>query len=175
MDDRTTLPARLDEITTKNVLERILAYCKVRSAERGGMHPVIRKGDPEFMLWWEYFARHVGKIPWVFQLTIDDPSRRSYTVPELDPSWFDHSFRPMKGWMPPRECWQDSKSQAEREEHVANIKRQLSEHGFSFAGATKSVDTAGVVMGKYGVSREQWNAIPDLPRNHEDKAANKRR
>lgn len=71
----------------------------MRSDERNGIHPTLSRDTPEFMEWWEYYDRHLGKVPITFQMFIDGQSK-GYTVPEDRPEWFDPSFHPMPGWKP---------------------------------------------------------------------------
>jgi hypothetical protein len=56
------------------------------------MHPTIRKGMPEFDAWKRYFG-WLGQYPVTFARILDEPnSEREFTVPELQPEWFDLDY-----------------------------------------------------------------------------------
>lgn len=89
--------ARGGPIDAKNYAYRAEMYCAAISQTRGHVHPTVHKGMPEFLDWWEYFERHLGRIPATFQRIIDEPhSQREFSVPEIVPQLFDSSFRPSR-------------------------------------------------------------------------------
>jgi len=55
---------------------------------------------PEFVEWRHYFESHLGGYPVVFKMILDEPhSEREYTVPELQPEWFDPTYQlPGNNW-----------------------------------------------------------------------------
>lgn len=57
----------------------------------------------------------------------------------------------------PRETWAETKADLER-------------RGFKFSEKPKLFETAEDVRTKYGISQDQWNAIPDLPPDFEERA-----
>ena len=118
-----------DKITPENFFDMAIVHIKARSEDRGGLHPIIRKGMPEFLLWWEYFDRHLGKIPWAFQRVVNEPIGNSFTAPEADPTWFDPSFSPSPSWRPPRERWQQQTPE-ERAEVLRRLWTVLGRAGF---------------------------------------------
>lgn len=168
--------ARSGPITGKNYAYRAEAYCAAIGDSRGRMHPTVKKGMLEFYEWWQYFERHLEHIPVSFQTIIDEPhSQREFTVPELSPEAFDAAFIGYKGWTSRQREWGDGKTDEERAEYLAEMKGQLEEIGFPFSRTPRSVESPDRVRDRYGISRAQWNAIPDLPMSHEDRAANKLR
>ena len=166
--------ARPGPVTGKNYPFRAEAYCAAIGDARGRMHPTVKKGMPEFYEWWEYFERHLKHIPVNFQTIIDEPhSQREFSVPELRPEEFDGSFIHNRAWSSRQRTWEDSNTEEEKAEYVTAMNRELIDLGFSFGGSPKLVETPDRVRDKYQISPEQWNAIPDLPRDHEDKAASR--
>lgn len=116
-------------ITIRNYRYRAEAHCKSKTAERSGAHPTILLGTDEFRLWRQYFERHLGGLPLVMQRMLENPDdKRSMTVPEPLPQWFDPSFEPDPRWSA-REYVQMGSRPAERppipegQDHPAMIKK----------------------------------------------------
>ncbi len=78
-------------VTVKNYPYRAEAHCATQSAARKGLHPTIKKGEPEFAVWLDYFDRHLGGRPLGMRMMLDG-GMAEMTVPELNPEWFDPSF-----------------------------------------------------------------------------------
>lgn len=91
--------AKTGPIDLKNYNYRCEAHCAQRSVQRGGMHPTITLASPDFRLWHEYFAEHLGGLPWCMGALIDK-NIESMVVPEQVPQWFDPSFAPTPGYRP---------------------------------------------------------------------------
>lgn len=91
--------AQTGPIGPKNYNFRAEAHCAGKSGTRGGNHPTITLQDPNFVLWQEYFDRHLGGRPKAFKMLLD-VSIKEMTVPEPVPQWFDPSFTPQFGWQP---------------------------------------------------------------------------
>ena len=88
--------AKRGPIDRKNFVYRAELHCSVKSEERKGAHPTICKRMPEFAAWKAYFE-WLGGYSWVFQMILDDENPdREYTVPELQPEWFDASYSPQR-------------------------------------------------------------------------------
>lgn len=51
----------------------------------------------------------------------------------------------------PRQTWEEAKA-------------ELRQRGMEFGDEPKSVETAETIMKRHGISQEQWDAIPDLPK-----------
>jgi hypothetical protein len=96
-----TMPdwARTGPIDLRNYNYRAEKHCADRSAARGGEHPTVTLTSPDFMLWREYFDRHLGGRPWAFKALLDGRIN-SMTLPEQQPQRFDPSFVPRAGWRP---------------------------------------------------------------------------
>jgi hypothetical protein len=75
------------------------AYCVQRSIERGGVHPTIKFKDRDFWLWFEYFDRHLGGLPWVMRALCANEVG-VMAVPEQNPEWFDDTFQHYPGYEP---------------------------------------------------------------------------
>ncbi len=55
----------------------------------------------------------------------------------------------------------------------AQTKAYLEAHGFTFGKDKQPIDTPEQVMSKFGLSKEAWDAIPNLPADFEDRAKEK--
>lgn len=91
--------AKTGPIDLKNYDYRAEWHCADRSPKRGGAHPIIKLGSPEFPAWHEYFVRHLGGVPWAMKALIAGDIE-SFTAPEQMPQWFDPSFEPTLGYRP---------------------------------------------------------------------------
>jgi hypothetical protein len=92
--------AKTGPIDRLNYSCRAEKHCAVHGVTREGSHPTIKRGDPNFRLWAEYFDRHLGGRPMAFAMLCEG-SIKEMTVPEPTPQWFDPSFTPTPGWSPP--------------------------------------------------------------------------
>lgn len=66
--------------------------------KRPAEHPTISPGTTEFALWFQYFQRHLGGLPWAMRALLDRKIS-AMTVPETVPQWFDPSFEPIEGYV----------------------------------------------------------------------------
>jgi hypothetical protein len=75
-----------------------------RTVLGGRDSPVIRLGSDEFDTWHEYFERHLGWVPVVFQMMVDrkDAAPLGFGVPTQWPQSFDPTFVEDPHWVPPQ-------------------------------------------------------------------------
>jgi hypothetical protein len=84
------------QITLKNYNYRAEWHI-TNKPKRPAEHPTISPGTTEFALWFQYFQRHLGGLPWAMRAVLDRKIS-AMTVPELRPEWFDPSFEAIVGY-----------------------------------------------------------------------------
>jgi hypothetical protein len=159
-------------------------HCLEKSAQRKGAHPTIKIDTDDFPVWRQYFEAHLGFVPVVMQAMLLNPTdkTREMTVPEQLPQWFDPSFQADPRWR-----------QDPYEPKIAPRYRRSAPPGEDFESMTRKygrplgpfetagdkynpwgpptvkkderavIETPESVMARYGLSQEQWDAIPDAP------------
>ncbi len=61
----------------------------------------IATGTPQFQAWHQYFASHLGFVPWVLEECLER-KRNEMTMPTNYPEHFDLNYSPNDLWTPPR-------------------------------------------------------------------------
>lgn len=87
----------MDTITKKNFW---LLAMKFGEKSNGKVWPVIEMDTPEFKAWHQYFANHLGFVPWVLEQCIEG-KRSEMTMPMAWPQHFDTEFAEVEGWRSP--------------------------------------------------------------------------
>ena len=83
-----------EPISKGNYVQRALEHC-LAQVDRGGIHPTISQGMPEWDEWLVYFDQHLGYRPVALRRVMaGDGKNADYTVPELHPEWFDSDYQP---------------------------------------------------------------------------------
>lgn len=125
--------AKQGPIDLKNYNFRVEWHCVQCSTKRAGVHPTITLGSNNFRLWHEYFAVHLGGLPWAMRALIDGQIQ-VMSVPEDIPQWFDPSFTPSADYrvVLPRDPEVSEEEDARMRQKFADLLRSL--------GRTKRVE-----------------------------------
>lgn len=87
--------AKLGPVRKGNYSYRAELHCSIKTGERHGAHPTLKRDSPELAAWMKYFDDHLGGRPLCFRMLLDG-SVAEMTLPERFPEWFDPTFDPKK-------------------------------------------------------------------------------
>lgn len=82
--------------------------------------PTIAIGGEGFREWFEYFARHLGGMPWAFQALLMREIAQM-NMPEMLPQHFDPSFTPTPGYQPRWRTQREADYSQEHKDRMAEL------------------------------------------------------